>query len=153
MTNKKPCYLQGRKDCHSIALNQSLPVVLSLGLLVSLNRSSDAVFIGFCCLTVSSDRRVAVLSDVAHDCVRHPRSSCNSNGCRKSNNECGERSFHWAKKTPSMSSCKKTLRHPRRGQTEGSPSLVVILNTPSDQMTHLRDDLPTLLQGRRTLMS
>ena len=28
----------------------------------------------------------------------------------------------------------------------GSPPLAVILNTPSDQMTHLRDDLDSLIQ-------
>ena len=35
----------------------------------------------------------------------------------------------------------------------GSPSLSIILNTSLDQMTHLRDDLHPLIQGRGTPMS
>ncbi|QNI88798.1 hypothetical protein SynROS8604_02167 [Synechococcus sp. ROS8604] len=51
-----------------------------------------------------------------------------------------------------MSSCKKTLRHHREGQTEGSPSLVAILNTPSNQMAHVRNEPLAFLKGRGTLM-
>ena len=49
-----------------------------------------------------------------------------------------------------MSSCKKTLRHHRDGQTASSTSLLAILNTLADQMTHLCDDLPAFSKERRT---
>jgi len=46
-----------------------------------------------------------------------------------------------------MSSCKYTPRQPLQAHTGGSASLMVILNIPSDQMTHVEGDRIRLIQG------
>lgn len=127
MLKKSPAMGRAKNNQPAVAENNKTEIssfdrrglnVLWVGFFISLHSCRDAIFHGLRSLTISSNFFVAVLNDFTQNRVRQPRSCCHSNGCSKNNNECGERSFHWRKRTRLRSSSKKTLRHHWWGQTK-----------------------------------